>query len=293
MVAVAVLEDRGVLRIGGPDARSFLQGLISNDVTKVTAERAIYATLLTAQGRFLHEFFIVERDDALLLESERARLDDLRKRLSLYKLRSKVELTVLDELAIAAVWPAAGLGLVPAAEPGLAVPWAGGVAYVDPRLAALGARAILPAERLDAALAGFERKTHAAYNRHRLALGVPDGSRDLVVEKSILLENGLDELNAIDWKKGCYTGQELTARTKYRALIKKRLMPVTVEGPLPAPGTPVMLGTREAGEMRSGADGLGLALLRLEMLDAAALEGSVLSAGDARLTPQRPDWMKF
>ncbi|MEJ0067890.1 MAG: folate-binding protein [Pseudomonadota bacterium] len=277
-----------------PTRGPFLQGLISNDVTKVTPERAIYATLLTAQGRFLHDFFIAERDGELLLEVEQTRREDLRKRLSLYKLRSKVTIEPLDALAVAAFWPGEALpqlGLPH--ETGTVIPLAGGVAFVDPRLAALGARAILPRDRVEAALAGFARGKLADYDRHRRHLGVPDGGHDLVVEKSILLENGIDELNGVDWQKGCYIGQELTARTKYRALIKKRLLPVAIEGALPEPGTPVMLGEREAGEMRSAADGIGLALLRLELLDAAALEGETLRAGDARLTVQRPDWMKF
>jgi folate-binding protein YgfZ len=122
------------------------------------------------------------------------------------------------------------------------------------------------------------------YDRLRLSLGVPDGSRDLPVEKAILLENGFDELHGIDWQKGCYMGQELTARTKYRGLVRKRLLPVEIEGPLPAPGTPVMAGDKEAGEMRSGADGLGLALLRLEHLE----DG--LRCGESRLKPHRPAW---
>src|SRR5581483_2479221 len=158
--------------------------------------------------------------------------------------------------------------------------------------ATLGARLLLPrGEPLP--MTAISKSDAAAYDRLRLSLGVPDGSRDLAVDKAILLEAGFDELNAIDWQKGCYVGQELTARTKYRALIKKRLMPVAVDGPLPPPGSPITLGERDAGEMRSGADGLGLALLRLEMVDAAALEGMPLSAGEARLKPLRPDWMKF
>jgi folate-binding protein YgfZ len=294
MVGAAHLEHRGVLRIGGADARPFLQGLISNDVMKVAPSRTIYATLLTAQGRFLHDFFIAQQGDDLLLEVAQARRDDLRKRLTLYRLRSKVMIEPVDELAVAALWPAAALtplGLP--AEPGVAVARAGGIVHVDPRLAALGARALVPRDRLDEALAGFASAKLADYDRHRRLLGVPESGDDLVIEKSILLENGIDELNGVDWQKGCYVGQELTARTKYRALIKKRLLPVTIEGPLPAPGTPVTLGAREAGEMRSAADGIGLALLRLEMLDAAALEGEALQAGAARLTVQRPDWMKF
>ena len=135
------------------------------------------------------------------------------------------------------------------AEPGAARPLAGGVALVDPRLAALGARAILPRDALDAALAGAGAVAtdFADYDRQRLALGVPDGSRDLVLGKSILLEIGFDELNGVDWQKGCYIGQELTARTKYRGLIKKRLLPVDDRRPPPEPGTPITLdGARPA-----------------------------------------------
>jgi hypothetical protein len=294
MIGAAPLENRGLLRIEGEDARPFLQGLISNDVTKVTPSRTLYATLLTAQGRFLHDFFIAVLDGALVLEVELTRRDDLRKRLSLYRLRSKVAIAPLDTLAVVAFWPGEALrDLGLASEPGATTARASGLVFVDPRLAALGARAIVPRAQIDAALAGFARAPLADYERHRLSLGVPDSGRDLVVEKSILLENGIDELNGVDWQKGCYVGQELTARTKYRALIKKRLLPVAIDGPAPEPGTPVMLGEREAGEMRSADGGIGLALLRLELLDAAALEGERLRAGSAHLTVLRPDWMKF
>jgi folate-binding protein YgfZ len=297
MAKAALLEARGVLGITGADARPFLQGLISNDITRVMPTRAVYATLLTAQGRWLHDFFVTELaaelGGGLLLEAERERLPDLAKRLRLYKLRSQVAIEPRDALAVAALWPEDALdALGLARDPGAAAQRAGGVVHVDPRLAALGARAVVPRDRLDEALAGFDRAPLADYDRLRLTLGVPDGSRDFIAEKSILLENGVDELNGVDWKKGCYVGQELTARTKYRGLIKKRLLPVGIEGPLPAPGTLVMLGDREAGEMRSAADGIGLALLRLELVDAAALEGEPLRAGEARLRVQRPDWVK-
>lgn len=296
MISYAMLGDRGVLEVAGADRHAFLQGLVSNDVTKATAERAVYAALLTPQGKYLHDFPIVALGDALYLDTEAARLGDLQKRLSLYRLRSKVTLT--DASARFAVAVAFGDGVAERfglpAEPGAASAFAGGVAYIDPRLAALGVRFLVPRETLPAALEaqGAAPADLDAYDRLRLRLGVPDGSRDLVTEKAILLEAGFDELNGIDWQKGCYMGQELTARTKYRALIKKRLMPVTVEGPLPAPGTPVMLGADEAGELRSGRDGRALALLRLDAVEAAASTGAVLTAGDAKLSAARPDWMR-
>src|SRR5438445_550675 len=139
------------------------------------------------------------------------------------------------------------------------------------------------------AAAGPVEAGFPAYDRRRLELGIPDGSRDLVVEKSILLESGFDELNGVDWQKGCYIGQELTARTKYRGLIKKRLMPVKINGPAPPPGTIVTADGREVGEMRSSRDGLGLALLRIEPV----AQGKHLTAGDTTIRATRPGWMRF
>ncbi len=297
----AVLDDRGVLAVGGDDRVAFLQGLISNDVRNVGPERAVYAALLTPQGKYLHDFFVVAHGGALLLDCERARLDDLKRRLGVYKLRSKVTLEDASErYSVAALFGLDwrdGLGVGDTA--GAAAAFAGGVVCVDPRLADVGGRALLPAGDAGAALAkaGFGKADKADYDRLRLKLGLPDGSRDLVVDKSILLESGFDELNGVDWKKGCYMGQELTARTKYRGLVKKRLVPVVLDGAPPAPGTPVMLAGREAGELRSAAvtDGgaIGLALLRLDSLADAGKAGGGMTAGDVPVTPAKAPWMAF
>ncbi|MBL8834980.1 MAG: folate-binding protein YgfZ [Alphaproteobacteria bacterium] len=288
----ATLDHRALLTVGGPDRAAFLQGLISNDIAKVAPDRAVYASLLTAQGRFLHDFCIVAVGDAYWLDVEAARRDDLKRRLTLYRLRAKVTIDMPNGFRVVALTggdAVAALGL--ANEPGRAAPFAGGVAFVDPRLAALGLRAIVPEGAIaDIERAGFAAGTPAAYDRLRYALGVPDGSRDLPVEHALLLENGFDELNGVDWKKGCYVGQELTARMKYRALVKKRLTPVRVEGPTPAPGTPIVLGDAEAGEMRSAEGDLGLAMLRLDAIEDAARSGRKLAAGAATLTPQKPAW---
>jgi len=288
----ALLDDRGVLAVSGPDRRSFLQGLVSNDVDKVGPARARYAALLTAQGKYLHDFMMIEFADEIWLEGEAGRLGDLKRRLSIYRLRAKAAVDERPELAVAVAFgkgaPAA-MGL--SEEPCAGREFASGVAFVDPRLAALGVRCILPRTDLRSALegTGLTELGFPDYDRLRLELGVPDGGRDLVVEKSILLESGFDELNGVDWQKGCYIGQELTARTKYRGLIKKRLMPVAIDGPAPAPGTIVTADRREVGEMRSSRDGLGLALLRIEPVS----EGKQLKAGQTTLRPSTPGWMRL
>lgn len=292
MPSFTTLDDRGVIRVSGPDARAFLQGLVSNDVDKVSPERAIWSAFLTPQGKYLFDFMIAEHDGALLLEVEAARLADFAKRLRMYKLRSKVDLAdESGEWVVAAVFgegAAQALGLDDTA--GTARAFAKGIAAVDPRLAALGARLLLPAAGgtaplIDASLAETDRDGYEAY---RIALGVPDGSRDLEVDKTVLLEAGFEELNGVDFQKGCYMGQELTARTKYRGLVKRRLMPVTLSSAV-EPGTPVTLGEKEAGEIRSVSGNRAIAMLRLNVVEEAA--GAPLTAGAATAIPERPAWM--
>jgi len=291
----AILDDRALLSVAGPDARSFLQGLISNDIEKATASRGIYAALLTPQGKFLFDFLIVEQDGRLLFDAERGRRADLKKRLTFYKLRAKATIAEEDGLVVVAAFGDGALErLALALDPGLAKPFGGGVAMTDPRIAALGARLLVPRESLAVLeAAGFGTATAGDYDRWRLSLGIPDGSRDIEVEKGFLLESNFEELHGVDFDKGCYVGQELTARTKYRGVVRKRLMRVDVEGPLPAPGTLVLLGESEAGEMRSGRDGVGLALIRLEHWEQARSSGAPLVAGEAKLTPVKPAWAGF
>ena len=291
-----LLEKRGLVTVGGPDRAEFLQGLISNDIDRVTPARAIWAALLTPQGKYLHDFFVTEIDGSYYLDCEADRLMDLGGRLSRYKLRAEIDLGIGEHYVVLALPGEAALGhLGLPSQPGAARAVGGGIAYVDPRLAAIGARAVLPRDEAESVLQaeGFEPGSMAAYDSLRLALGLPDGSRDLIVEKSILLESNFEELHGVDWDKGCYMGQELTARTKYRGLIKKRLMPVDIDGDIPAPGTPILLDGKDVGEMRSALDGRGLALLRLEPAEKALKGGGALTAGDATVTPRKPDWAEF
>ena len=273
------LDERGLIRIEGSEARPFLQGLISNDMDILQPESAIYAALLTPQGKYLFDFLLYDRGGHLLLDGEKARLAELLRRLTMYRLRSKVTLAdVSEELGVLAVFDHEPLS---AALP---------TAVEDPRLPELGLRLVLPRVGMDGFIAahGLERVDFAQYDRLRLGLGVPDGSRDLVVDRSLLLESGFEELHGVSFTKGCFVGQELTARTKHRGLVKRRLLPVRVDGPLPAPGTLITRAGKDAGEMRSGDGNLALALLRLEQLGAGE---DPLTAGEAILTPAPPAWL--
>lgn len=296
--------ERGVVTVAGPDRAEFLQGLISNDVAKAGPDSALWAAFLTPQGKFRHDFFLVEQAGEgagfprLLLVCEAGeRLMDLGVGLRRFVLRADVRLGVARELGVfqaAGEGAAQAIGLAPRA--GAAKPFAGGVAFVDPRLAEGGVVILAPAEAARAALAeaGVAPGERASWEVQRIRCGLPDGSRDLQVDKAILLENGFDELGGVDWKKGCYMGQELTARTKYRGLVKKRLMPVRLDGGgAPAAGAPVTLDGKEVGELHSVADGWGLALLRLKALGRAGEAETRLEADGARVTPELPDWMRL
>ncbi len=266
MTRLAALPHRSVLAVEGEDRIDFLQGLVSNDVTEAVPGCAVWAALLTPQGKWLADFFVFCDGNRLLLDCERELAPGVLRRLSRYRLRSKVDLRAADELLVYAAWDGA-----PAAAP---------IAAADPRLAEAGWRLLatdpLPTTALE-----------VDWDRHRLALGLPDGSRDLEADKTVLLEAGFDELHGVSWSKGCYMGQELTARTKYRGLVKRRLIPVAVEGPLPPPGTTVLRDGAEVGTMRSGRDQAGLAVLRLD-----ALHGKLI-CGAATLAPRVPAWMQL
>jgi folate-binding protein YgfZ len=267
------INNRSVLAISGEDRFTFLQGLITNDIHLLQKQKAIYAAFLSPQGRFIHDFFITEKGDTLRLEVERERCADLIKRLKIYKLRSKI--TIEDQ---AETWQmAVFLGSIEE----LPAEWRA-YAYQDPRLPALGIRLILPLSFQITELCPFD-----VYDQRRITLGVPDGSRDMVPEKAIPLEYRLDALHAISWTKGCYIGQELTARTKHLGVVRKGLFPAIFEGAPPVFGTPVYTadGTK-AGTILSSCGDKVLCRLRIELFQ----EGDVLTYEGGSLQPFLPKW---
>jgi hypothetical protein len=232
-----VLPDRAVIEVAGTDAATFLQGLITNDVTKATNGRAIYAALLTPQGKIIHDFIVAPASDGFLLDCARAHATGLAARLKKYKLRAKVTITERPDLAV------------------IATPNAAPDSIADPRLAAFGHRAYQATTAPD---------NSAAYHAHRIALGVPDSS-DIEPETHFPLDCNFEELHGVDFDKGCYVGQELTARMKHRATARRRILRVSAPA-LPPPGTPITLGQTEIGDMMGSVGTSGLAIIRLDRL---------------------------
>lgn len=279
MTGYHIAEDRAVLRISGADRIEFLQGIVSNDAAKAGRDRGVWAAFLTPQGKYLHDFFLAADGESILLDCEKARADDLRKRLRRYTLRSDARVEAADDLVVA----------LSGADPR---PTPGGVAcFADPRHGDAGFRAIgdPAAVREAMAAAGLDTAGPLDWDRRRLALGLPDGSRDLEVERSTLAEANADLLGGIDWEKGCWMGQEVTARMHYRGLAKRRLTPMRVDGPAPAHGAIVERDGRPVGECRSSAGGLVMVLARTEAIDETE---PGLRSGDAHLHPAPPEWLK-
>ena len=224
----AKLPDRASIIISGPDREKFLQGLITQDIKLLDEQPLIYACLLTPQGKFLFDFFIRRDANAIIIDCEGGeRMTSLLKRLSMYKLRSDVQLDPKDNTDVWQIWNNAY-------EKG----------YADPRHKSCGYRSYEKPENI-------EKTTFDIWDEHRIRLEIPDGSRDLIPENSFIFEGRLDDLNAVSYKKGCYVGQELVSRMHHRGLVKKVLKCVEVDN-LP-----------EKAELRSNCNGVGLALVRL------------------------------
>jgi folate-binding protein YgfZ len=262
-----ILMDRAVLCVSGADSRAFLQGLVTNDIRNLAPDAPLYAALLTPQGKILHDFLLYAHDDCVLLDCGSATASDLRTRLTRYRLRAKVEIASRYDLAIATSWndmePESG-------------------SFRDPRHSALGWRTVVSATPATEPSAGGD------YLDHRLSLGIPEGP-DFGTDKMFALDADLDELHGVSFDKGCYVGQELTARMKHRGTARKRLLFLESDSPLPAADAPVTAGEREIGVITSVYGRRGFATIRLDRL--AEAEGVPLQAAGVSVGIRRFEWL--
>lgn len=261
----ATLADRVIVALSGDDVHDFLQGLITNDVGALEKHGAIYAAMLSPQGKFLHDFFVVAHGDEIWLDVNKARADDLLARLKTYKLRSKVNISLRPDVAIRACWGEGALQGIP-----------------DPRLVQMGTR-------IYGEFVAPTQAEEADYEAHRIALGMFDGAKDMLIDKSLLLEFAFEDVHGVSFSKGCYVGQEVTARSKFRGQVRKHLFQVHAEKPLPAPDTLITLQGAEVGVLRSVSGHVGLAVLRMEDVSHAN-EMMPLMANDVAITATFPTW---
>ncbi|MFL5116762.1 MAG: YgfZ/GcvT domain-containing protein [Microvirga sp.] len=300
----AHLSDRGVVRVSGADARPFLDGLVTCDLDKVGPDRPRFGALLTPQGKLLFDFLLFEApQDAgggFYLDCLRFMAPDLAKRLGFYKLRAKVAVEDLSEtLAVVAGW-----GDAP--RPHDAIGLVGG----DPRLKALGWRAIVAAEDAAALASPAEGEAesrearpgegesatpgHGAYHAHRVALGVPEGGKDFLFNDTFPHEALMDQLNGIDFDKGCYIGQEVVSRMQHRGTARTRIVPVVYEDGFTAePWSEVTAGERRLGKVGTGANGRGLVMIRLDRAADALAAGETIRAGGMPVRIEKPDFVGF
>ena len=283
----ALLGDRGVVKVAGEDARKFLNGLLTTDIAKVTPQRASFAALLTPQGKIMVDMIVAEAPaedgGGFFIDCPRALSLTLTDRLNFYRLRAKVLVEDLSAvLGVLAIWKGTR-----ETEYGLC--------YADPRLEALGMRCMLPPHLAADAAAdlGATLVEASEYEAHRIALGAPRGGLDFQYSDAFPHEADMDQLNGVDFAKGCYVGQEVVSRVEHRGTARKRVVPVTFADFGPEAGVPVRIGDMEVGTMGSSAGGRGLAMLRLDRIGEALAAGAPLMSGGIALTPVKPAWAQF
>lgn len=273
--SIAILSDRAVFEITGADAPGFLQGLVTSDLEPLTSGQASHAGLLTPQGKIMFDFFALRQDDGFLVDCPASQIDDLVKRLTFYKLRAQVDIAVRPEQAVAAVW-------------GGDTPPDTVTVFADPRLVEMGWRIIGQRTEVEA----LSNTTQDAYDRHRIALGVPD-SVDIGTSQTFPHEANFDQLGGVSFTKGCYVGQEVVSRMQHRGTARSRIVPVRFDGEMNETGAEIRAGGKKIGQMLSVVSGQGLALVRLDRAKSASESGVAIEADGKALTLIKPQWATF
>jgi folate-binding protein YgfZ len=279
----ALLPDRGVVKVSGNDARDFLNGLVTTDVSLLRPGLGRFGALLTPQGKITTDFLITEAPSGhgggFLIDCPRVLAQGLADKLGFYRLRAKVVVGNLsDNLAVLAAWDGD-----PALKPDLA--------FADPRSETLGWRILVPEELAQKAadLIGAEMVDSTAYDAHRIASGVPRGGLDFIYGDAFPHETNMDRLQGVDFDKGCYVGQEVVSRMQHRGTARTRTVRIVLDGPAPEPGAAILAGDKPVGTMGSAAGRNGLALLRIDRV-ADALDNAIpLTSGGLAIHLAEPD----
>lgn len=281
---IAELKSRDVVSISGIDARAFLQNLVTCDMDDVEEDAIAFGALLTPQGKILFDFFIFKTDGGYLLDASKNQAADLAKRLAFYRLRAKVEIAdVSDKLAVLAVWGTEAAPDMPA------------TLVRDPRLAALGFRAIASRAGIGAVLASprVSIAEEADYHSHRIGLGVAEGGVDYAYGDAFPHDADMDDLNGVAFSKGCFVGQEVVSRMKHRGMARRRVIIAHGDADLPPPGTEILAGGKPAGTLGSSSGAVGLALARLDRIHEAVNGGQPVTAAGVTLRLSLPAWASF
>jgi len=287
---VVHLKDRAVLRVAGPEAHGFLQNLLTCDFEAIDRTGAGYGALLTPQGKILFDFLVFpgapdeDGNAAYLFDVAADVAADLAKRLTFYKLRSKVGIADVSEgTAVLAAWGAPWDDALP------------GRAFADPRLPAFGLRVLAPADAVtgDTPPAGFAWGHASAYHARRVALGLPESPVDFALGDSFPHDADMDDLHGVAFDKGCFVGQEVVSRMQHRGTARRRIIQVAGDAALPAPGTEIVAGAKPAGTLGTVDGTRGLALVRLDRIASARAKGEAVTADGVALTAELPDWARF
>ncbi len=278
MSGASLLTDRGVLKVAGPDAETFLQKLITNSVQKFEPGESRFSGLLTPQGKLLFDFFVIPRPggaaEGFFFDCVKAQSAELAKRINFHKMRAKVVIEDLSgSLGVAAFW-----GNEPPAI-------AEATVYRDCRVDGMGSRVIAPLATLEKAVAADP----GAYEALCIEKAVPKGGVDFEYGDTFVHDVNLDQMHGVDFKKGCYVGQEVVARVHFRKSARKRIVRIHFDGPTPATGTALMAGDSNIGQVGSIAGSEGLAQLRLDRLEEAQAAGTAVKAGEATVAFTIPE----
>jgi len=279
----ALLSNRGVIKLSGEDAKTFLNGLITTDTTKLEPGTGRFGALLTPQGKIVADFLITEvpvgHGGGILIDCPRVLAQLLATKLGFYKLRAKVTVENLsDSFAVLAVW-----GGEPAVRPDLC--------FLDPRAEELGWRILIPPDLAakTAALVGATMTDEAAYEAHRIACVVPLGGVDFSYGDAFPHETNMDHLHGVDFDKGCYVGQEVVSRMQHRGTARTRTVRVTFDGGAPDASVPILANDKQVGTMGSSAHNSGLATVRIDKVSDALDAGTPLMAGNIVIRLADPD----